>query len=679
MTQQEILDALNPQQGEAASTISGAVLVLAGAGTGKTRVITYRIAYMLASGIPGASILGMTFTNKAAREMRERLAALVGEENAKEVTLGTFHSFCGKILRREIQKLGYLPGYTIADETDQQGIFKQACGKLGCNYEGFPSTEAFSRISKWKNQLVLPREAHRQAETPFDSTAAQIYEEYQAILEEQNQVDFDDMLLLVWRLFAEFPEVLAACRERYRYLLVDEYQDTNYAQYTILKMLGGDHPNLCVVGDDDQSIYSWRGADVGNILDFPEDFPGAKVIKLEQNYRSCSAILNAANMAIASGGARRHRKQLWSALGEGEIPRIVQLDDAEAEAKFICEMVRQIRSKTDRPCYSDFAVLYRSNVLSRQIEQTFRAENIPYRMFGGQPFFQRQEIKDAIAYLRLIVNPNDDQSLLRILSTPPRGLGGKVVELLKNRRSVEHKSMLSGFSDAAFLGKLSHAAQNSATALASVIRQATASFATPGDLAVKSAEYLENVGYFGGLQRVYKDIDDSRKRRENVDEFISAIAQYEARQTEKLTLADYLDSCLLLEEKDRDSEEGGDAVTLSTVHAAKGLEFPVVFVVAMETGLFPHDRAVEEGSIDEERRLFYVAITRAKRALYLLRTARRMNRGVTRPSRPSPFLALLGNTAERKESDELIEKASEEDLRAAFAKIYESLMQGKTE
>ncbi|MCQ2377866.1 MAG: UvrD-helicase domain-containing protein [Victivallaceae bacterium] len=527
-------------------------------------------------------------------------------------------------------------------------------------------------MGKWKNLLVVPREAHRQAETPFESTAAQIYEEYQAMLEEQNQIDFDDMLLLTWRLFSEFPDVLEACRARYRYLLVDEYQDTNFAQYTLLKMLGGEKPDLCVVGDDDQSIYSWRGADVGNILDFPDDFPGAKVIKLEQNYRSVSAILNAANMAIASGSGRRHSKQLWSALGEGTRPQSVRLENAEEEAKFICEMIRQIRAEEPDMRYNDFAVLYRSNQLSRQLEQTFRVEELPYRMFGGQPFFQRQEIKDAIAYLRLTVNPNDDQSLLRILSAPPRGLGGKVVEMLKERRNVDHKPMLSGFGDSAFLAKLSRAARESATAFAAAIRRAAEEFAHPGDLAGKCTEYLENVGYFGGLQRIYKDIEDSRRRRENVGEFISALAQFEARQDHPAMLEEYLDGCLLLEEKDRDAGENGDAVTLSTVHAAKGLEFPVVFVIALEAGVFPHERALEEGSVDEERRLFYVAITRAKQRLFLLRGARRMYRGVTRPARISPFLALLGNSVETKESGELIEKASEDELRAAFAKIYAS-------
>ena len=673
MTKDEILQCLNPEQAQAASTISGQVLVLAGAGTGKTRVITYRIAYMLASGIPGSAILGLTFTNKAAREMRERLAALVGVDAAKEVTLGTFHSFCGRILRREITRLGYLASYTIADESDQQGIFKQACGRLGMTGEDFPSTETFAKISYWKNHLLFPDDARAQAETSFDSMAANVYAEYQSMLEEQNQIDFDDMLLLTWKIFRDHPDVLEKCRETYRYLLVDEYQDTNSAQYEILRQLGGDDPNICAVGDDDQSIYSWRGADVGNILDFPDRFPGAKIIKLEQNYRSTGAILNAANAVISSGGARRHGKKLWSALGAGALPQCVAFGTPEEEAVGICDVIRQKMSDDPALHYQDFAILYRSNMLSRQLEQVFRREGIPYRMFGGQPFFQRQEIRDSLAYLRLVVNPNDDQSLLRILSSPPRGLGGKVATLLKDRRSGTHKSMLSGFTDEAFLAQLAPAARSSCRHLAGVLEEARKSFAIPGDLGAKAVALLEKCGYLDGLQRIYKDIDDARRRRENIDEFITALSQFEAANSGEATLADYLDGCLLLEEKDKDSEEEVDAVIFSTVHAAKGLEFPIVFVIAMEQGIFPHERAVEEGSGDEEKRLFYVAVTRAKKELYLFRSVRRMYRGVSRPARSSPFLHLLGKAAENRMPEEVIRKATQDEILAMFEAVYSAL------
>ena len=334
MTRREILSQLNPEQAAAAGRHTGPVLVLAGAGTGKTRVITFRIACMLADGIAPENILALTFTNKAAREMRERLAALVDPAQAERVTLGTFHSFCIRLLRRHIAKLGFAAGFGVADESDQQGIFKQALGECGCAYEGFPAAGAFNMIGAWKNRLRTPEAALKSAESPFESTAAHIYEKYRDLMEMQNLVDFDDMLLLAWRVFTEHPEVLAECRARYKYLLVDEYQDTNAAQFELVRLLGGDKPNLCVVGDDDQSIYSWRGAEVENILDFPQIFPDAMVVKLEQNYRSSTAILNAAN-AVIGAGSRRHAKKLWSALGQGEKPKILRFDRDDQEAEFV--------------------------------------------------------------------------------------------------------------------------------------------------------------------------------------------------------------------------------------------------------------------------------------------------------------------------------------------------------
>ena len=673
MTSEEILSQLNPEQAAAAKTVNGPVLVLAGAGTGKTRVITYRIAYMLATGIAPESILGMTFTNKAAREMRERLSKLVDPGVAQRVTLGTFHSFCGRLLRREISALGYLPGFTIADESDQLGIFKQAGASLGLGGDNFPFNAAFSCMNRWKNQLVTPDAARRGADTEFEVLAAQIYDKYQELLELQNLIDFDDMLLLTWRLFKEHPDILKRCQERYRYLLVDEYQDTNGAQFALVKMLAGDSCNLCVVGDDDQSIYSWRGADIGNILDFPDVFPGAKVIKLEQNYRSCSAILNAANAVIGGGDVRRHGKKLWSALGEGVPPRIVALDNGESEAEYVAGMIEQLRRqrKDGRAPYSDFAVLYRSNQLSRQLEQALRSAQIPYRLFGGQQFFQRREIKDALAYLRIIVNPRDDQSLLRVLASPPRGLGAKAVETLKKKRVLDHVPMFRTLCDQEFHKTLSRAGAEGAAEIARVCREFEKQFAEPGNIAGKTAAFLQACGYIDGLQKIYKDINDAVKRRDNIDEFISAIAQYESKVSAPLTLGEYLEACSLMEEDNDDEASSGDAVTLSSIHAAKGLEFPVVFVVAMEKGIFPHERALEEGAGDEEKRLFYVAVTRAKDELYLLRAKARMQRGVTRPAQQSPFLGLLPEgVAERCEPGDLLKGASQEDLMKKFEEFY---------
>lgn len=675
MSKDPILSSLNPEQAAAAGTIDGPVLVLAGAGTGKTRVITYRIAYMLRSGIPPEQILGMTFTNKAAREMRERLASLVDAAVARRVTLGTFHSFCIRILRREIAKLGYLPAFTIADDSDQQGLLKQAAGALGCAQGEFPLSTVQAMISGWKNRLIQPEEARRSADTTFESVAAQIYEEYQLLLEMQNSLDFDDMLMLVYRLFTEHPDVLERYRDHYRYLLIDEYQDTNAAQFTIVKQLAGDRRNLCVVGDDDQSIYSWRGADISNILGFPEQFPGAKVVKLEQNYRSTARILNAAN-AVIGLNEKRHEKRLWSDLGEGEPVRVVTLENGEAEAEFIGNMIQQLKEQQPELNYRDFAILYRSNHLSRQLEQTLRRQGVPYRLVGGQEFFKRREIKDAVAYLKLLVNPRDDQSLLRILGTPPRGLAQKAVDALKLHRKTKHRAMFELLGEEEFRKELTPKAAEAAAEFAAVCGKYRKEFEEPGNLAGKITAYLREIGYTDGLQRIYKDLKDAMKRRENLDEFINAIAQYETRQAEPATLLAYLENLALLEENDRVEEDSpdADAVTLTTVHASKGLEFPVVFVIAMERNIFPHERALEEGAADEELRLFYVAITRARRQLYLLRAKERMQRGISKPALPSPFLACLTeDLAEHPAPDELVKPASDDAVRAAFANIFRIL------
>lgn len=675
MSKDPILSSLNPEQAAAAGTIDGPVLVLAGAGTGKTRVITYRIAYMLRSGIPPEQILGMTFTNKAAREMRERLASLVDAAVARRVTLGTFHSFCIRILRREIAKLGYLPAFTIADDSDQQGLLKQAAGALGCAQGEFPLSTVQAMISDWKNRLIQPEEARRSADTTFESVAAQIYEEYQLLLEMQNSLDFDDMLMLVYRLFTEHPDVLERYRDHYRYLLIDEYQDTNAAQFTIVKQLAGDRRNLCVVGDDDQSIYSWRGADISNILGFPEQFPGAKVVKLEQNYRSTARILNAAN-AVIGLNEKRHEKRLWSDLGEGEPVRVVTLENGEAEAEFIGNMIQQLKEQQPELNYRDFAILYRSNHLSRQLEQTLRRQGVPYRLVGGQEFFKRREIKDAVAYLKLLVNPRDDQSLLRILGTPPRGLAQKAVDALKLHRKTKHRAMFELLGEEEFRKELTPKAAEAAAEFAAVCGKYRKEFEEPGNLAGKITAYLREIGYTDGLQRIYKDLKDAMKRRENLDEFINAIAQYETRQAEPATLLAYLENLALLEENDRVEEDSpdADAVTLTTVHASKGLEFPVVFVIAMERNIFPHERALEEGAADEELRLFYVAITRARRQLYLLRAKERMQRGISKPALPSPFLACLTeDLAEHPAPDELVKPASDDAVRAAFANIFRIL------
>ncbi|MBR7121155.1 MAG: UvrD-helicase domain-containing protein [Lentisphaeria bacterium] len=675
MKSDKILSQLNNEQRRAAGQHTGPVLVLAGAGTGKTRVITFRIASMLAEGISPETILGLTFTNKAAREMRERLAQLVDENAAQRVTLGTFHSFCIRILRKHIAKLGFQTGFTVADDSDQQGIFKQALGECGCSYDGFPAAKVYSMIGAWKNALHTPESALKNAQSSFEATAAHVYEKYRDLMEMQNLIDFDDMLLLVWRLFTEHPGVLEEYQKRYEYLLVDEYQDTNGAQFELVRMIAGKKCNLCVVGDDDQSIYSWRGADVGNILDFPQRFPGTLTVKLEQNYRSTSAILEAANTVIGTG-VNRHEKRLWSSLGQGEKPKIILLDRDDQEAEFAANLIRSRKGERSDLRWKDFAVLYRSNQLSRQIEQALMSAQIPYRLVGGQQFFQRREIKDAVAYLKLLENPRDDQSVLRILAAPPRGVGPKAVKELKRRRTEEHIPMFTTLKSEEFLKSLTAKGAAETREMLTAFAAAKESFKEAGNLSGKILAFLRDVGYYNGLQKIYRDHDDSIKRRDNVDEFINAVAQFERKHGPDMTLTDYLESYSLMEENDRTQEDSpdADAVTLSTIHAAKGLEYPVVIQIAMERNIFPHERALEENGYEEELRLFYVAVTRAKEELYLTRSRSRMSRGVVRPALPSVFLDLLGKAADKVSPDELVKPADDETVRQTFEDAIRMLM-----
>ena len=675
----DCLSGLNPEQREAVLHIEGPLLVLAGAGTGKTRVITSRIAYMIEQGIPPDQIAGMTFTNKAAAEMRERVAAMVPGAAADKVTLGTFHSFCARILRRDIAYAGnYNSNYSILDESDQTGIIKQASAELGFGKDEIPAKEVAAFIGRCKNQMLFP------ADVPSGGNDAYlaIYERYQQLLELQNALDFDDLLLLVLKVFKEHPERLAVYQDRYRYLLVDEYQDTNAAQLKLLQYLTQFRQNICVVGDDDQSIYAWRGADVGNILNFPTYFPGAREIKLEQNYRSTNNILRAANSVIAHNGAR-FDKSLWSSKGDGEELKLAQLEDGDAEADFVYNMMEHIISANPDYSFRDFAVLYRSNYLSRVLEQTFHAHGIRPRIIGGQEFFQRKEVKDAVAYLKLVLNKRDDQSLLRVIGVPPRGIGDKAVMRLRDLRKAASAPMQELLSEPAFAESVTKGAATSAKALAEAIRKAREAFSTPGGLEDKVTNYLEEVGYLNGFLKIYRDSEEAKSRQENVFEFINSISYFEHNTppgSDPLTLGDLLEKFSLLDDSDRtknDTEDNRDAPVFSTVHAAKGLEFPVVFVIGMEEGLFPHERAMEESArgVEEERRLFYVAITRAREQLVLTLARKRFKFGEFELHKPSRFLQdLPDELASRFQTqEELIPRMSDEEQRAAFESVLDDL------
>lgn len=682
-----VIDKLNREQREAATHLEGPLLVLAGAGTGKTRVITCRIAYMIEQGIDPGAILGVTFTNKAAREMRERLAKLVTPDAAHKVTLGTFHSFCGRILRREAHLAGnYNSSFTIADSSDQTSLVRQAAAELGYSKEDIPTPEAMAFIGRCKNKLITPEEALARAEelqNHSETGLAEIYARYQTLLELQNTMDFDDMLLLTLKVFREYPDVLETYRNIYRYLLVDEYQDTNTAQFQILYLLAGKQANICAVGDDDQSIYAWRGADISNILDFPKHFPGTRQIRLEQNYRSTNKILGTANAVIARN-RQRYEKNLWSAKGDGENLRIVRLANGEDEARFVADAMSDLLYRNPDLSYSDCAVLYRSNYLSRVFEQEFRRRGIHPRIIGGQEFFQRKEVKDAAAYLKLILNPRDDQSLLRILSVPPRGIGDKAIETLRQLQKVTHDPLLTLLSEKDYQEKISSPARKAAEHLAGTVSAFRDLFREMGEedgetLFSKARRYLEDVGYLNGLQKIYKDIKEAESRRENVYEFLNCIGQFErdaAARGDSPSLQDFMTGYSLMDDNDRTSgeEDDPDSPVMTTVHAAKGLEFPCVFVVGMEQNLFPHERSLLEGGEEEERRLFYVAVTRAKEYLFLTFAGERFKYGEYVRQMPSKFLKdVPDDFADKPDPETYFPEVSDAEKLAAFEEIMRSL------
>ncbi|MBQ7403157.1 MAG: UvrD-helicase domain-containing protein [Lentisphaeria bacterium] len=675
------LDRLNPQQREAATHTEGPLLVLAGAGTGKTSVITARIAFMIDCGIPPEAILGVTFTNKAAREMKDRLQRLIDPEKARKVTLGTFHSFCGRILRKHIALAGnYNTSFTIADESDQKSIIRQAAAELGFSKDELPTEVAAAAISNWKNKLWWPDEAKTEVALhhPGEENITLVYERYQQLMELQNVIDFDDMLMLTLRIFEQSPETLKKCQETYRYLLVDEYQDTNTAQFQIVKLLAGDRMNLCVVGDDDQSIYAWRGADISNILDFPKIFPGTKEIKLEQNYRSTNRILNAAN-AVIGGNSSRYDKNLWSAKGTGEILRVVKTPNGEEEARFVVNTIQNMVIRGERS-YSDFAILYRSNHLSRLFEQEFRRAHIRPKIVGGQEFFQRKEVKDAATYLKLIINERDEQGFLRIIGTPPRGIGDKAILRMRElKASAPELSFFDIIKSDTFLATLTAKPKAAVQEFAALFDKYRKEFSETEFLAETAQNFLTEIGYLNGLQRIYRDLDEANYRQENVYEFLSFLGSFALRfkqehEGEKPTLQDFVETFSLMDENDRTEEENEDAPVMSTVHASKGLEYPVVFIVGMENKLFPHERSLNENGLEEERRLFYVAITRAREELFMTYAGERFRFKEFIRCVPSPFLREIpDDICERNVPDDLKKEASEDEKLKAYEDILRML------
>jgi superfamily I DNA/RNA helicase len=667
------LSSLNPQQRLAAETLRGPVLILAGAGTGKTRVITFRIAHMVERGISPGNILGVTFTNKAAREMQERVRKLLPKsrnsergtrnregEKPERPTICTFHSLCVRILRQHIEKLGYKRNFVIYDESEQIGAVKKILAQISAKGEKTDPHAILSLLSRYKNG------GERSAAFGDESVRAMaehIRKRYESALHACNAVDFDDLILLTLRLFKEHPDALEACRAKYRFVMVDEYQDTNAAQFELVHLLTLEHRNLCVVGDDDQSIYGWRGAEISNLLDMEKHFPEVKVIKLEQNYRSTNTILRAANTVIKNN-LRRRGKQLWSDKGDGSKIILYTFADDEEEARTVVEQINYARIARRIP-WGDNAILFRTNQQSRPLETALRTAGVRYHLIGGQSFFDRREIRDFLAYLKTFLNPDDDVSLLRIANTPARGLSDVTMERLLAASHERKGSVFAAMKNPAVTTTFQTKTRESIEAFVEFVERTQAAItgnaasalpldARPSSLSLSSwaEQFLEEIAYFAELRRGEKNPDTADNRVRNLKELMVTMDKAgSVTDSASERLQTFLEDITLDSDREEKDENPGDVVTLITMHSCKGLEFPHVYVVGLEEGLLPHSRSKVEGTLDEERRLFYVAITRAMQSLNISHCGGRKKYGQLLPCHPSQFLKEL--------PPELIEHADE--------------------
>ncbi len=642
---------LNPSQRAAVEHDQGPLLVLAGAGSGKTRVITMRIQRLLERGVRPEQILAVSFTNKSAEEMRERMQPLVGPLAAGKLQLSTFHSFGVRFLQEENHVLGYDGKFVIFDQSDATGLLRELVRRTQKS-EGSRKLDLnsiLSRISLWKNELKAPADIP-ESDFEYDAVARELYPQYEASLRMMHAVDFDDLVLLPVRILDKHPQIREKWKRRFRHVLIDEFQDTNVGQLKLLLLLANELGNVCVVGDDDQSIYGWRGADVRNILNFEAHFPGAKIIKLEDNYRSKAAVLDVANAAIAQSTHKRHQKTLRAARGAGDKVRIVVCDDPGHEARFVIEEIRA--QYHERVAYRDMAILYRSNLQSRVLEEELRANGIPYKLFGGQQFFDRKEIKDAAAYLRVAVNSRDDMSLRRIVNYPPRGIGDTTLERLDRLRLARGITFHDALAQAGEVSDVPDAARRSTEHLLAALSSTGERFKTGRGMAEAASQLFETVGLKQALMG--EDDPSGARRWENVKFLLRSIERYEARPGgEKPSLAQFLARITLRKD---DTEEPEDVtpnqVTLSTLHGAKGLEFHTVFLIGCVEGQLPHSRTTDPKiteaaptDVDEERRLFYVGVTRARDRLYICRFKRRLLRGQVVEAVPSRFLEGLPDDA----------------------------------
>jgi superfamily I DNA/RNA helicase len=623
---------LNDAQQRAVKSTEGPLLILAGAGTGKTRVITARVAYLITQGADPAQILAVTFTNKAATEMRERLVRILDADAASKVTMCTFHALCLRLLRANIDRLGYKNNFSIYDEGDQLGLIRKIITRTSARDEKLDPNVAKNLISKAKNNSWKPPENE-------ETLLGAVYARYQVELKTLNAVDFDDLLTLAVRLLSEHPDLRDRWRDRFRYLMVDEFQDTNKLQLELVTLLADERRNVAVVGDDDQSIYGWRGAEVSNILEFEHHFPNPTVVTLEQNYRSTNAILGTATSLIGNN-PRRRPKKLWSAHEGGEKVRLIEAPNDREEAQFVIEEIQR-KNYADGAAWDDFAVLFRMNAQSRLLEENLRRLHIPYRIVGGKSFFDRREIKDLLAYMSLLVSPDDDSSLLRIINTPARGISAPTVARALEW-SVQHKcSLWRALGSQEFLTEVNTRTAANIRAFVELVGDYETKLAEPlSNPAALTTKLIGEIGYAAELRRNCKTAEEAAMRESNVGDILRDLAQFLGRSTKGLR--GFLDEVILDQEREKEEEEEiKSGVTLITMHAAKGLEFKNVYLIGLEEGLLPHERSRAEGSIDEERRLLYVGITRAMRTLTLSHCRTRTKYGSVASCAPSSFIKEL--------------------------------------
>ncbi|CAH2717263.1 ATP-dependent DNA helicase PcrA [Neobacillus rhizosphaerae] len=634
---EKLLNGLNPEQQSAVKATDGPLLLMAGAGSGKTRVLTHRIAYLIVEKrVNPYNILAITFTNKAAREMRERIGKMMGGV-AEEIWISTFHSMCVRILRRDIDRMGFNRNFTILDTTDQLSVIKGILKDKNLDPKKFDPRAILGSISSAKNELIEPEEYAKTAGGYFEQTVSDVYEEYQKRLRKNQALDFDDLIMMTIQLFKRVPDVLEYYQRKFQYIHVDEYQDTNRAQYMLVKMLANRFQNLCVVGDSDQSIYRWRGADIANILSFEKDYPNATVILLEQNYRSTKRILLAANKVIANN-MNRKAKNLWTENAEGNKLVYYRADSEQGEAQFVAGKIKELTRNSSHKL-ADIAILYRTNAQSRVMEEVLLKSNIEYSIVGGTKFYDRKEIKDMLAYLRLISNPDDDISLQRVINVPKRGIGSTSVDKIADFATMHDISLYQAIDSVELIG-LSPKTTKAAREFRDLIRNYTnmQEFLSVTELV---EEVLEKTGYREML-KAEKSLE-AQSRLENLEELLSVTKSFEDSSEDKSLVAFLTDLALVADIDSLDDDgEKADSITLMTLHSAKGLEFPVVFLIGLEEGVFPHSRSLmEEVEMEEERRLAYVGITRAEQCLFITNAQMRTLFGRTNMNPASRFIAEI--------------------------------------